>query len=176
MDFPSRGTSWPVATSTTRARRPGTGIPCLARTRSCSSGGSCSRSGVSRDSDATGPVSVMPQPWIMATPTVCWNPSISDAGTAEPPAVMHRMEDTSRGSFRRCWSSPIHTVGTPARTVTRSVSMSSASDAGSALNCPANTCRAPAIVAAYGMPHALAWNMGTTGSTASWSVIPMAPA
>src|SRR5207244_4496958 len=69
-------------------------------------------------------------------------------------------------ALRYC-RSPVHTVGTPVATVTRSLSIRSASEAGSALNCPANTGLAPAIIAANGMPHAFAWNIGTTGSTAS---------
>jgi hypothetical protein len=35
---------------------------------------------------------------------------------------------------------------------------------------------APAIHAAYGVPHALAWNIGTIGNTRSRSVYPTAPA
>src|SRR5260370_1103417 len=46
------------------------------------------------------------------------------------------MEDRSRGCRSRYWSRPIHTVGTPARTVTPSDSIKSQSAAGAPLNWP----------------------------------------
>src|SRR5439155_18114011 len=107
-----------------------------------------------------------------STPTDRLNRSIRGTGTAEPPAVISRIEGRSRGFCSSQFSSPIQTVGTPAVTVTPAPWMRSTREAGSALNCPANTSLAPAIAAAYGVPHAFAWNIGTTGSTASRSVRP----
>jgi hypothetical protein len=64
-------------------------------------------------------------------------------------------------------------VGTAPATVGRSDSMSFAS--GSAWrNRSGMTKLAPAYHAAYGSPHALAWNIGTIGSTRSCSVSPTA--
>src|SRR5439155_9638949 len=150
----------------------GTTLPCRARKRIRSASGSDAISGVRWESEATGPVSVIPQPWSISTPTTRLNRSISEAGTDDPHAVIRRIEERSRGFCSSQFSRPIHTVGTPAVTVTCSPSISSASEPGSALNCPANTSFEPAIAAAYGVPHALAWNIGTTGSTASRSVRP----
>ena len=80
----------------------------------------------------------MPQPWTRRQPSSRSNFSIIETGTAAPPAVMHRIDERSCPGFcSTYWSRPIHTVGTPALTVTRSFSISSTSDAGSALYWPA---------------------------------------
>ncbi len=68
----------------------------------------------------------------------------------------------------------IHTVGTPAATVTSSSSMRSIRVGASKLG-PLNTCLAPTRVAPKGMPQALTWNIGTTARTLSAGPIPMAP-
>ena len=64
-------------------------------------------------------------------------------------------------------------VGTPAAMVTRSLSMRSASGFG-AMPGPGITRLAPVATATWARPHALAWNMGTTGRMVSVSEAPMA--
>ena len=61
---------------------------------------------------------------------------------------------------------PSQIVGTPAANVTRSCSISSSRLGGSRYG-PGNTSFAPTIAAMYGKPHALTWNIGTTGSSVS---------
>src|SRR5881392_1133952 len=69
--------------------------------------------------------------------------------------------------FASTWpSSPCHTVGTPAESVTRSFSNSSYSDLPSRPG-PGKTSFDPIMQAAYGRPHALTWNIGTTGRITS---------
>jgi hypothetical protein len=63
-------------------------------------------------------------------------------------------------------------VGTPAVHVTRSDSMRSARPCGERSG-PGSTCLAPTMVATYGMPQAIAWNIGTTGIAESASRIPI---
>ena len=72
-------------------------------------------------------------------------------------------------------STPIQMVGTPAATVIRSDSMRSATAAGDRSG-PGMTSDAPAATAAWARPQALAWNIGTTGSTRSGSSMPIVPA
>ena len=92
---------------------------------------------------------------------------ISETGTAEPPQTTSRNDEMScPGSFsRRCMTS-FQMVGTAPATVGRCVSIMSITEAGSRWQ-SGNTKSAPAISAAYGIPHALAWNIGTIGSTLS---------
>ena len=61
-------------------------------------------------------------------------------------------------------STPIQIVGTPAASVTFSPSISSAIAFGCIFG-PGIARSAPAITAAWQSPHALAWNIGTTGIT-----------
>ena len=63
-----------------------------------------------------------------------------------------------------------HTVGTAAASVARSAAMNRASGAACA-NRFGSSRSAPTSQAAYGMPQALPWNMGTTGSTRSFWLI-----
>ena len=91
-------------------------------------------------------------------------------GTADPPHGMARSDEMSRPSSSG--STPIQMVGTPAATVTCSVSISSAS-AGGVMRGPGSTSFAPLATPACASPHALAWNMGTTGITASRSWMPI---
>ena len=70
---------------------------------------------------------------------------------------------------------PIQIVGTPAATVTRSDAMRSATAPGERSG-PGMTNEAPAATAAWARPHALAWNIGTTGRTRSGSPIARLPA
>jgi hypothetical protein len=100
-------------------------------------------------------------------------PSIMPGGAAEPPMIMLRTVDKSH--LPGCWSSsariPSQSVGTPAAMVTRSSCMSSSSDSASRCG-PGKTSLAPVSAAQNGSPHALAWNIGTTGSTQSSSPMP----
>ncbi len=60
------------------------------------------------------------------------------------------------------------TEGTPAQKPTRSASSISVRPSGSRRG-PGYTIFVPVAAAAYGIPHADAWNMGTMGSTtAAW--------
>ena len=62
-------------------------------------------------------------------------------------------------------------VGTAPATVGRCVSIRSISD-GASRKRSGSTRSAPAISAAYGSPQALAWNIGTIGSTESSAPMP----
>ena len=62
-------------------------------------------------------------------------------------------------------------VGTAPATVGRSASISLTSGSG-CRNRSGMIRSAPDMTAAYGRPHALAWNIGTTGSTRSLSHMP----
>ena len=66
---------------------------------------------------------------------------------------------------------PCQIVGTPAPTVTFSVSMSLTMAAG-IMNRSGITRSAPDIIAAYGSPQAFAWNCGTIGMIRSRSLTP----
>ncbi len=85
---------------------------------------------------------------------------------------MQRRADRScvPGASSRRSSSASHTVGTPAVNVTRSPVSSSSRLSGSR-NLPGSTSPAPVMGHANGRPHALTWNIGTTGSTVSASRI-----
>ena len=113
----------------------------------------------------------MPQAWSTRTPYSSANASISMRGQAEPPTT-RRFTVSSRVPLeRRCCNRPSQTVGTPAEIVTRSAFISSRSEAPSRCR-PGITSVAPAIGAAYGVPQALTWNIGTTGSMRSVARIP----
>ncbi len=62
-------------------------------------------------------------------------------------------------------------VGTPAVNVTPSSTIRSASALGCIIG-PGKTMAAPPAGPAWARPHALAWNIGTTGMTTSVSAIP----
>ena len=70
-------------------------------------------------------------------------------------------------------STSYHNVGTAAARVARSAAMKAASGAAWA-NRFGSSRSAPTSQAAYGMPQALPWNMGTTGSTRSYWLSPRA--
>ena len=63
---------------------------------------------------------------------------------------------------------PCQMVGTPQVSVTRCRS-SSRTSAWGVMFGPGKTRSEPASMDPYGIPHALAWNIGTTGSTTSRS-------
>ena len=118
---------------------------------------------------AIGDVSVMPHAWKIGMPILERNPSLSAGGTALPPHGMARSDDTSRPSISA--STAIQIVGTPAATVTRSVSIR-VSRAPGERSGPGITSVAPDATPACASPHALAWNMGTTGKMMSRSDAP----
>ncbi len=120
-----------------------------------------------------GLVSVMPHAWRIGSPICSRKPSDRARGTAEPPHGMARSDDVSRPSSSG--STPIQMVGTPAATVTASSSISAANDGGDR-SAPGITSEAPAAIAAWARPHALAWNIGTTGRIRSDSRTPRPPA
>src|SRR5258708_3290483 len=62
-------------------------------------------------------------------------------------------------------------VGTPARIVAPSCSARSTTDFASPMNRSGSRTLDPAIPHAYGRPQLLAWNIGTIGSTVSFSVM-----
>ena len=87
-------------------------------------------------------------------------------GQAEPPITV-RLSLEKRKPAGFMWPSSIcQTVGTPAAKVTPSASISSYTDLPSSAG-PGKTSLQPVSAAEYGMPQALTWNMGTTGSTES---------
>ena len=94
-------------------------------------------------------------------------------GTAEPPTISRCSAPRSQrsGSASSDCRTAIHTVGTPADIVTRSLAIRSRTLTGSSFG-PGSTSAAPANAAAYGVPHALAWNIGTTGRIVSRPEIP----
>ena len=77
----------------------------------------------------------------------------------------------SRGVSSSSASSPVQIVGTPPARVGRAVSIRSASGSG-VRNRSGMTSEAPVISAAYGMPQAFTWNIGTIRSTRSACRIP----
>src|SRR6185437_11024335 len=87
-------------------------------------------------------------------------------GQAAPPTAMRLNVDKRRLCFCMCSSTPSHTVGTPAENVTFSDSNSSYNDFPSSAG-PGKTSFAPFSGAEYGNPHALTWNIGTTGKMVS---------
>ena len=99
-----------------------------------------------------------------------WKPSIKAGGAADPPMTMRRSADRSQrlGCASRSARIPSQMVGTPPANVTRSAAMRSSSTSGSSL-APGKTIFAPTSAHACGRPQALAWNMGTAGSTTSRS-------
>src|SRR3954470_645963 len=87
-------------------------------------------------------------------------------GQAEPPITVRLSVEKRRPPGFMWVRSICHTVGTPAAKVTPSASISSYTDLPSRAG-PGNTSLQPVRAAVYGIPHALTWNMGTTGSTQS---------
>ena len=113
----------------------------------------------------------------MLSPCRFSNASIIACGAAEPPTTMRRTDDVSYlpGFASSSWRIPIQIVGTPAVIVTCSC-WNASSRLSPSRNGPGKTCLAPTKVQVNGKPHALAWNIGTTGSTVSSSVTARTPA
>ena len=98
--------------------------------------------------------------------------SIKDCGTADPPQIIMRRAERSKDSRSNKPSRPIQSVGTPPASVTRSSDIKRAVLWGS-IKRPGNTNLAPIIAHACARPQALAWNIGTIGSTVSCSESPI---
>src|SRR5579871_1155765 len=109
------------------------GMPAMAWKSQRVSSSAAIRSGGRQAVDATGDVSVMPQPWMIFKPCRDSNAAISAPGTAEPPTSIAFIAERSQrpGSASSRARIPIQIVGTPAAHVTRSASMSSSSESGS---------------------------------------------
>ena len=107
----------------------------------------------------------MPQPCWTRIPNSSFRQRTIAGGQAEPPiTTFSRVENRSPCCFM--WlMRPSHTVGTPEERFTFSVSNSSYRLAPSRPG-PGNTSLAPTSGAAYGMPQALTWNIGTIGRIA----------
>ncbi len=133
----------------------------------------CSCFGSSTPVVPSGLISVMPQAWMTRAPCSRSQASIIGGGQAEPPITTFSTVVSRLPWARRCASSAIHTVGTPSRLVTCSPSMSSSRLTGSSPG-PGRTSFDPFIAAAYGTPHALTWNIGTTGRMTSCAETPSA--
>ena len=95
-------------------------------------------------------------------------PAIMLRGAAEPPTSSWRKRLSSQrsGSASSASSTVIHTVGTPAVSVTRSAAIRSSTLTASSFG-PGSTRPDPVSAAVKMSPHALAWNIGTTGSRVS---------
>ena len=98
-------------------------------------------------------------------------------GTADPPLTTAlRLERSNFSSVReRKSSSPTQMVGTPRLMDTRCSLIRRQMEAGSGRT-PVKTWVAPVMVAEYGTPQLLAWNIGTTAITTSRSRTPAASA
>ena len=121
-------------------------------------------------SAAIGDVSVIPHAWRIGKPISWRYDSLSDFGTAAPPHTMARSDDVSRPF--NSGNTDIQIVGTPAPTVTFSLTMWSAI-ALPERSGPGITRLAPHAAAACVRPHAFTWNIGTTGNTVSLSLMPI---
>jgi len=118
---------------------------------------------------AIGDVSVIPHAWRIGRPICSRYASLSARGTAAPPHGIARNALVSRPFSSG--STAIQIVGTPAATVTRSSTMRSAIALPDRSG-PGITRPAPVATPACASPHALTWNIGTTGRTVSDSRIP----
>ncbi len=94
-------------------------------------------------------------------------------GQAEPPITTFFRCGSLRSFCSRYCSSMSQTVGTAAVKVTFSVS-SSSKIAAPSMRPPGITSLAPIIGADCASPHALAWNIGTTGKIVSRLEMPIA--
>ena len=116
----------------------------------------------------------MPQPCSTLTPCTSVNVLIMLNGTAEPPIRVFFSVGTFLPVWARWLRSRVHTVGTPAASVTPSVFMRSTSVSASPIFGPGNTSFVPVIAALYGSPQAFAWNIGTTARITSCAFNPTA--
>ena len=158
-----------VSGSTTRHSTPKLICPTVVRNSACSSIDNNKSAALKVHVDAMGLVSVIPHACKIGRPVCSRYASLKAFGTAEPPQGMARNDEVSRplSSGR----TPIQIVGTPAATVTFSSTMSCAM-ALPERSGPGITNDAPEATAACARPHALAWNIGTTGKITSLSRAP----
>ena len=138
----------------------------LARMSAWASSSRWSRLDFTMETEPSGLVSVMPQPWVTGMPILARKPSDSARGTAEPPHTRARRLERSWPSMAS--SRPIQMVGTPAATVTFSPS-SSRSRPAAERSGPGMIRSAPVATHTWGRPQALTWNIGTTGRMRSRS-------
>ena len=117
----------------------------------------------------SGDISVIPQACTTRMPKES-KERRSDSGAALPPMIMRSRGKSFPSHLAVFFSSSAMmanpTVGTPPLSVTCSPAHSSRSDGASRYG-PGKTCLAPTMVAAMGIPQALAWNIGTIGRTVS---------
>ena len=115
----------------------------------------------------------MPQACSTRAPCSFWNALIIDGGHALPPITTCLSELIFFPDVFAAASKPSHTVGTPSALVTFSASINS-SRLFPSIPGPGSTSLLPTIAAAYGTPHALTWNIGTTGKVTSCAEMPSA--
>ena len=113
-----------------------------------------------------------PRPGRCGTPKRSSKPRISASGTAEPPQMTSRSDGQvgRRVEAQHALPDRRHAGGRSSPSRPRSARPGRRG----VIRGPGSTCRAPAIVAAYGRPQALTWNIGTTGITESSSRTPSA--
>src|SRR5215468_494541 len=116
-----------------------------------------------RDTEPSGDISVMPHAWMISTPR-WWNACIRDGGQADPPTTASSSDEMSVGCWLMYARRSVQIVGTAPASVGRSASIIAASGA-ACRNRSGMTSVAPDINAAYGSPHAIAWNIGTITSS-----------
>ena len=124
--------------------------------------------GSSRPTAQIGLVSVIPQPWTTSAPRSCSNAPASTRDAAEPPMPAH-----SSFEFVRVDLGMVVEIGEQHHPHRRhALDDGDASSAASARTrsrrpgaVPGRTSLAPTIAAEYGVPQALAWNIGTTSSS-----------
>ena len=146
-------------------------MPCLARhAYSVVLVGRPSSAGGTWPTVPSGAISVMPHAWTIAQRRARSKRAIIDSGTAEPPTSMRgcSTDRTCPGwleVLQHAHPDRRHAAGEGDALALEQIDEARAGrDAG-----PGNTSFAPTIIAANGKPQALAWNIGTTGSTASRS-------
>mmetsp|Transcript_27561 Transcript_27561/g.66430 ORF Transcript_27561/g.66430 Transcript_27561/m.66430 type:complete len:301 (+) Transcript_27561:316-1218(+) len=131
-----------------------------------------------RPMDPSGLVSVIPHPWMNSTPRVSRYHCIISFGGADPPQVRYwsSILPLSSPIFPLYFCSaaartPCQIVGTPVEKFTFQSSMICNKDAGS-MKWLLNTTRDPDMSRTKGTPQDSTWNIGTTGSTVWYPVIP----
>ena len=117
----------------------------------------------------------MPQACVIRMPTSRSNALWRAGGTADPPQMMQRSRPSRPRACFMGSSMACQIVGTPAAKVTPRSTRSDVRTSG-VMKRPGMTTSVPAMNAAYGNPHALAWNMGTMAITTSLSRTPKASA
>src|SRR5262249_15444544 len=99
--------------------------------------------------------------WTISMPCRSRNAWMSAGGHAEPPTTTSFIDEVSVGLASRYASRSVQIVGTAPANVGCSVSIIAASGA-AWRNRSGMISDEPDMKAAYGRPHAIAWNIGTT--------------